>query len=172
MLKMLLLMRHAKSSWDDLTLTDHKRQLNARGRAASTHMGAVLSARGYAPDQIWASDSQRTVETAKRLIRVIPGAQGIRYFPEFYHASAEDVFAVCAKEVEPEGSLMLLGHNPGWTTLYEIYTGQYRHMPTGACLMLSRKTESSPWYDPDNWRVRDFLTPKDVNSDVPSDGIL
>ena len=42
----LILMRHAKSSWDDLTLSDHERPLNKRGRASASAMGKWLRKNG------------------------------------------------------------------------------------------------------------------------------
>ncbi len=164
MLHTLVLMRHAKSSWKDPSLVDHERPLNARGERAAKLIAQVLVARGSAPDQIWASDSVRTTQTAKWLIRGIPGPQIIRYFPEFYHASADDVFEVCSKQEAPAGALMLLGHNPGWASLFEIYTGKMTSFPTAACCVLGRRAggaPNTPWYDPQNWRLKDFIKPKD-----------
>ncbi len=161
----LIFMRHAKSSWKHAGLVDHERPLNGRGERSAKLMAQVLTARGYAPDQIWSSDSVRTTQTAKWHMRGIPGAQLVRYFPEFYHASPDDVFEVLSKQDAPEGSLMLLGHNPGWASLYEIYTGRAQAFPTAGCCVLGLK-EGAPaelsWYDPQNWRLKDFITPKDL----------
>ena len=105
-------MRHAKSSWSDGSLSDHERPLNKRGKRAAEAVGHALTARGYPPDIIWSSDATRTRETAMRLIRAIPGAQTVNYNSDFYHASLETVLSVCGKQIEPDGKLMLLGHNP------------------------------------------------------------
>ena len=163
MLSRLLLMRHAKSSWSDGALSDHQRPLNKRGQRAATTMGSVLTARGYAPDIIWSSDATRTRETAIRLIRAIPGPQAINYSPDFYHASAETVLQVCGKGVEPDGSLMLLGHNPGWAELHRYFTGQTHAYPTGACTVLTRKENGpSDWLDPAAWTFTDLILPRDL----------
>jgi len=89
MLSHLLLMRHAKSSWSDGSLSDHERPLNKRGEKAAIAVGEALVARGYAPDIIWSSDATRTRQTAMRLIRAIPGAQTVNYNSDFYHASLQ-----------------------------------------------------------------------------------
>ena len=165
MLSRLLLMRHAKSSWSDGSLSDHERPLNERGQRAATTMGNVLTARGYAPDIIWSSDSTRTRETAMRLIRAIPGPQTINYSPDFYHASLETLLQVCGKAVEPEGSLMLLGHNPGWGQLHHYFTGQTHEYPTGACTVLTRKKNGiSDWLDPAAWTFTDLILPRDLEA--------
>lgn len=162
MLKHLLLMRHAKSSWSNPGLRDHERPLNGRGRRSADIIGQTLSAKGYAPDLIWASDSARTTETAKRLIRVIPGSQTIRYFPGFYHAGPSQVLQIADGEGEPEvSSLMWLGHNPGWGDLFYRFSGQDHPFPTAACAILERKSEGH-WLSPDVWNFKTLLLPRNL----------
>ena len=164
MLTHLLLMRHAKSSWDDPDMTDHERPLNARGRRAATAVGETLTARGYAPDLIWSSDAKRTRETAMRLIRAIPGAQTVEYFSEFYHASPDQVLGVALREGEPDAErLMWLGHNPGWSALSHKFTGVATDFPTGACAVLER-IEDGYWLSPDSWRAVDFVLPRELEA--------
>lgn len=173
MLTHLLLMRHAKSSWADVSLSDHDRPLNKRGRKSADRIAEVLTARGYAPDIIWSSDSTRTKETASRMIRVIPGAQIVHYFSEFYHASVEDVLEVCQRETLIETMsfkrLMLLGHNPGWSSLYEYFCAGRPQIasafPTAACAVFARKTElEASWVMPEAWRLIDLLQPRDFET--------
>jgi len=165
MLSRLLLMRHAKSSWSDGSLSDHERPLSDRGRRAATAVGAALTARGFAPDIIWSSDAKRTRETAMRLIRAIPGAQTVNYNPEFYHASAETVLRVCGQAIEPSQPLMLLGHNPGWSSLHSYFTGQSHEYPTGACTVLTRKKNGiSDWLDPEAWAFKDLIIPRELEA--------
>lgn len=162
MLKHLLFMRHAKSSWKKPELTDHQRPLNKRGRRSADVIGQVLHARGYAPDVIWASDSARTRETARRLVRVMPGPQMAAYEPGFYHASADEVLALCSAQGEPDcAALMLLGHNPGWEQLFEIFSGQPHAFPTAACAVFTRRGEGD-WLAPESWRLADLLIAREL----------
>ena len=160
MLTHLLIMRHAKSSWNSDVPTDHERPLNDRGREAATAVGQALTVRGYAPQTIWSSDSKRTRETAMRLIRAIPGAQRVEYFSEFYHASPADAFRVARHQGEPDVErLMWLGHNPGWTELHALMSGHHDELPTAACAVLERINDGD-WLSPDSWRLIDFITPR------------
>ena len=156
-------MRHAKSAWDNPSLSDHERTLNERGQRAAINVGAALHARGYAPDIIWSSDAVRTRQTAMRLIRAIPGAQGVEYISGFYHASADNVLQICGQREEPENPLMLLGHNPGWGELHYYFTGQIHDYPTGACTVLKRQNEGH-WLSPENWRLADLILPRDLEA--------
>lgn len=171
MLTHLLLMRHAKSSWKDDTLPDHARPLNKRGRREADAVAQTLSAKGYAPDLIWASDAARTSETAARLIRLIPGAQTILKVPEFYHANAATVLQACAKQNAPTGRLMLLGHNPGWSELAEYWTGVSIDMPTACCLIFKHiGADKDNWISQDNWRLIDQIKAQDLSLQADSDG--
>lgn len=161
MLDRLLLMRHAKSAWDDPSLGDHARTLNPRGERAAAAVGAALHARGYAPDIIWSSDAVRTRQTAMRLIRAIPGAQGVEYISGFYHASAQIVLNICDERGEPDAPLMLLGHNPGWADLHYYFTQQSLDYPTGACTVLTRVNDGH-WLSPESWRPIDLILPRDL----------
>lgn len=161
MIDRLLLMRHAKSSWSDSSLRDHQRPLNERGQRTASAVGAALHARGYAPDIIWSSDATRTRETAMRLIRAIPGAQGVEYISGFYHASAQNVIDICERKGEPDVPLMLLGHNPGWSALHGYFAGQERHYPTGACGVFNRINDGH-WLSPANWKLVDLIQPREL----------
>ena len=157
----LLLMRHAKSSWHHEGLTDQERPLNDRGRRAALNIGGVLRAKGLVPDHIWSSDSTRTRETFER---AFPGA-GIKpiWHKSFYHASANQVLYQCAQNGEPEnGTLMLLGHNPGWEDLLFHFSGVSRRMPTGACAIFTRtkSAEQTDWLERESWRLAELLLPR------------
>lgn len=159
-------MRHAKSSWSDSTLSDHERPLNQRGEKSALAIGSTLYTRGYAPDIIWSSDAKRTRQTAMLLIREMPGAQTVQYNPNFYHASAEQILNICAAQTEPDGKLMLLGHNPGWAELHAYFTNQHRDFPTGACTVLQRQrsneNNNANWLSPESWKLVDFLLPREL----------
>lgn len=164
MLTHLLLMRHAKSSWKSDVNSDHERPLNDRGREAATAVGGALTARGYAPQTIWCSDAKRTRETAMRLIRAIPGAQTVEYFSEFYHASPSEVLTVAKSRGEPDVErLMWLGHNPGWSELSGLFSGQHDDFPTGAVAVFER-IDDADWLSPKNWRLIDFILPRDLQA--------
>jgi len=162
MLSHLLIMRHAKSSWADETQTDHQRPLNLRGRESADVIAATLTARGFAPDIIWSSDAQRTKETAIRMIRVIPGPQQVFYQPEFYMASANKALQVCGSADEPSGKLMLLGHNPGWSNLFNYFSGTHHRYPTATCAVFTRKDESADWLTADAWQLKDILIAREI----------
>ena len=65
-LKTLLLLRHAKSSWEKLNnITDHDRSLNKRGKKDAPKMGKVIKELDIVPDLIISSSAKRAMDTAK-----------------------------------------------------------------------------------------------------------
>jgi phosphohistidine phosphatase len=106
----LLLIRHAKSSWNDASLPDRERPLAGRGRKAAERMGAHLRNEGLHPDVVLCSPSRRTRETLELL--EFSGAE-VTYVDELYGASAHDLLA-SAREVRDDAEVIaVVGHNPG-----------------------------------------------------------
>ena len=63
MVRRLIVMRHAKSSWKDPNLDDHERPLNKRGRGDAPMVADAIFDRGWIPDLILVSSSKRTLQT-------------------------------------------------------------------------------------------------------------
>ena len=103
----LVLMRHAKSSWDDPTLPDHDRPLNGRGRRSAAVLGDWLRAGDIVPDQCLTSTARRTLETFEGL-RLDIAAEPVA---ALYHAAPETMLAVLQEATGR--TVLMLGHNPG-----------------------------------------------------------
>ena len=134
-MKRLLLIRHAKSSWDDLSLRDFDRGLNKRGNRDAPEMGRRLVARKLLPDAFVVSTACRARETAKLITGELGfSADQIDFRDELYLSSPAvmlDVIRQTPKEVE---TLALVAHNPGITELANQLAGGRRidNMPTCA----------------------------------------
>ena len=64
-MKNLLLMRHAKSSFEDNQASDFERGLNKRGEKDAPRMGKLLKEKDLVPDLILCSKAVRTAKTAE-----------------------------------------------------------------------------------------------------------
>ena len=111
-MRQLLLLRHAKSSWDDPGLADHSRPLNRRGKLAAQAMRSALEGLGLAPDLILVSTSRRTLQTMQELE---PWADTplVELLDSLYLANAEGVLTALRTTPETVRSVLLIGHNPG-----------------------------------------------------------
>jgi len=137
-MKTLLLLRHAKSSWDNDALADHDRPLNERGRRDAPRMGRLLRTLDLTPDQIVASSATRAATTA-RLVAEAAGYQGeIRYTRDLYLADPEAYVEVARAVDDAVQRLMLVGHNPDIEELVAELSGREERMPTAAlaCFLL------------------------------------
>ena len=110
-MRRLILIRHAKSSWDDPSMRDLDRPLAKRGRRGASRVGKWLARDGIRPEVALVSSARRTQETWDLIVRAA-GAAPTRYLPELYHAGPETMLEVLHAAPEVERVLML-GHQPG-----------------------------------------------------------
>lgn len=132
-MKTLLVLRHAKSSWEDSALDDHERPLNQRGRRDAPRIGELLRKDGQIPDAIISSDAVRARLTAEAVAEAAHHAGTILLDPRLYLAAPADIVAVLRTVEEPKsGTVMIVGHNPGLEDFVAQVTGEHEHLPTAA----------------------------------------
>ncbi len=116
-MKRVILMRHAKSSWDDLDVSDHDRKLNVRGRKSAVLIGNWLVENGYIPEQVMCSTAVRCMETWAGLKETMDLGIEPEFDRNMYHAHVsmmlEKLSAAAADTV------LYLGHNPGTSAFAE-----------------------------------------------------
>ncbi len=117
-MKTLVIVRHAKSSWDNPGLPDHERVLSKRGLRDAPRMGARLADWGPPVDRVISSSAVRALTTAELITHEmgLPWDE-IQIEDALYHASEEDMIDLINEQDEYLDGLMLFGHNPGMTYL-------------------------------------------------------
>ncbi len=140
MSKSLYLMRHAKSSWDDATISDRDRGLNNRGRRNAPRMGRAL-ADHMQPMMIRVSPARRAQSTLGGLQDGWPALGDFQHRTEeaLYTFSAADlVHYIQQRQQSDETSLFLLGHNPAMTDLVNWICGEsvLANLPTAGFVHL------------------------------------
>ncbi|HHW33106.1 MAG TPA: histidine phosphatase family protein [Paracoccus solventivorans] len=158
----LILTRHAKSDWDDPTVPDHDRPLNARGRRSARALGDWLASRGYDPEEVLCSSSRRTAETwdcaADAVFETLPV---LRIEPALYHADPATMLRVLQSATAP--TVMMIGHNPGIAAFAAMLPAQppldpqFRSYPTAATLVVDFQAEDWAEVQPGQGSVRDFV---------------
>src|SRR5438876_10156760 len=91
--KTLYLLRHAKSSWEDVALADHDRPLASRGRRASRTIAAHLRKQAIVPSLVLCSSARRTRETLERIRAGLGEEIEVQIEDGLYAASASDLLA-------------------------------------------------------------------------------
>jgi phosphohistidine phosphatase len=169
----LLLLRHAKSAWDDRSVADRDRPLNGRGRRAATAMRRAMRELGLAPDLILVSSAKRTLETMGAL-EPWDDTPLIEPMDELYLASEARLLGTLRGVAETVRTVLLIGHNPGIHDLGMALTdprGSAAHLvhaiadgfPTAA---LAEFSITLPWsrLGPGGGRLLRFLTPRTLGT--------
>lgn len=172
-MKTLLLLRHAKSSWDNPVARDFDRPLNDRGRKAAKRMGGYMMKQGLAPDYILCSPSVRTTQTLDILLPYFSSTPEAEFPEGLYHGGPEGLMAAIKTAPAESNRLLVIGHNPGMQALAMQLSaledsnrkGQRRieeKYPTAALSCYALDIDS--WKDaaPDKARLDRFITPKDL----------
>jgi phosphohistidine phosphatase len=171
--RQLLLMRHAKSSWDDAKLPDHDRPLSERGRRSALAMRQAMRDLGLAPDVVLVSPAARTLATVAALEpwEDTPLTETVE---TLYLADPTKLLAVLHGVAETARSVLLVGHNPGLHELAVMLVGAHAmtqanemtrrlaaRYPTGA---LAEFAIAGPWSSlgEGGGRLLRFLLPRDL----------
>ena len=110
----LLLLRHAKSGWDDPALEDIARPLAPRGIKAAPQIAAYIAASGLVPDLVLCSSAVRTRETLALMLPRWPRpAPPVRFEDTLYLAAASEIIDRVRAVPDGPRRLMVVGHNPG-----------------------------------------------------------
>ncbi len=121
-MKTIILVRHAKSSWKDLSLDDFDRPLNKRGKKNAPFMGKKLKKRKIIPDLVLSSPAKRARKTATAIAKSIAyPKKKIIFDDNMYHASAKYLLEMVQNLDDKHETVILFGHNPGFTKLANMW---------------------------------------------------
>src|ERR1044072_9796764 len=124
MKKKLLLLRHAKSSWDDPSLSDYDRPLNNRGKQNASTMGNFLKKENLIPDLIISSPAKRANKTADIIAKKSGYDKTILESKVLYAATIDDYRDVIQNIKNEYKSVLLVGHNPTIEDVVERVAGE------------------------------------------------
>jgi phosphohistidine phosphatase len=110
-MKILTLLRHAKSGWDDPVTRDFDRPLNPRGRRAARTVGREMKALGLAFDLVLASMARRVIETLDEVAAAY-GPLDPDFDERLYLAGTQTLLEI-VRQAPDVDRLLLVGHNPG-----------------------------------------------------------
>lgn len=167
-MKTILILRHAKSDWNNTQLSDMDRPLSPRGLKSAPKMGKVLADPKLQPDIILTSPAKRALQTAELVIQA-SGYDG-RTQPQesFYYGGSSDMLAALRNLPDTINRPLIIGHNP---TLAEVvgiichnqspvdFTAKIRLPTTG---LVCVDVHISEWsrLNPGDGVLRWFLIPK------------
>lgn len=149
-MRRLIVMRHAKASWDDAA-EDFDRALTERGRRDARRIAIELVSLGWVPERVLTSEAVRARQTweamAEGLSPPAPlgaGPASVSIRASLYHAGL-DAFEEAVRTVPDEvGTLLVIGHNPGWEQVVRALTGRTVPLGTADAVLLTAVGASAP----------------------------
>ena len=172
MKRTLILMRHAKSSWDSPTDNDHDRPLNDRGIQSARALGHWLREQklifkdNLSSTEALVSSSLRTQQTFAGLnIDIEP-----TIVKALYNASSD--FLLEALNSATKDTVLIIAHNPGIGELAFRLARMMRDLPshtrfvdfpTGSTLVVEWETNSWEDLDYSQGKIVKFTTPKELS---------
>ncbi|MCS7036287.1 MAG: histidine phosphatase family protein [Saprospiraceae bacterium] len=163
-MRMLYLIRHAKSSWDHPGLRDFERPLNDRGHRDAPEMARLLRSKGIRPDLIVSSPARRALTTAQYFAQTFGIAEeDIVREEDIYEASTSDILRIIRALPDEVHTVFLFGHNPTFTDVVNQFSQTYiANIPTCGIAELAASVER--WADvrQENTRLIQCFFPKDV----------
>lgn len=152
-MKQILLLRHAKSDWDDESLKDFDRPLAKRGLDDAPRMGTFVRKLNNKPTIIISSPAARAKETTLLFAKAAKCEEGIiEWKPELYYGTSADYLDAIKNVPNNCERVLLVGHNPLIENTAGTLVGESNsisiRMPTAALVML---TTYAPTWKHVNW---------------------
>ncbi len=176
-MKILTLLRHAKSGWDDPVTRDFDRPLNPRGRRAARTVGAEMKAQGLAFDLVLASPARRVTETLDE-VGAVYGAVEPQYDDRLYLAPAAALLDIVRHAPDGVARLLLVGHNPGMEELAlrlarrdGLRSEVEIKYPTGTVAEIELPVDHWSETREGTGRIVRFIRPRDLDPELGPDSV-
>lgn len=142
-MKRIIILRHGEAELSQGD--DHSRMLTSYGREQVGAVASELSSRSWLPDAIICSDSKRTLETLAGLKKTVDLSNiHEKVCRKFYLAGYDQIMEEAAELADHVSTLLLIGHNPGWSDTVGVLTGHYHNLGTGQAALLTTD-EDEDW---------------------------
>jgi phosphohistidine phosphatase len=159
-MKKLFIVRHAKSSWKDMSLDDFDRPLNKRGRKNAPFMGKLLKDKGICPDIILSSPANRAKTTAQIMSKELEYEKEILFDEEIYESTPTLLDKKIKKIGDEVNMAFIFGHNPELNALAEGYVGISENIVTCGIVEIDFDCESWSDIDAQNAKLISYEYPK------------
>ncbi|MDX6751345.1 histidine phosphatase family protein [Geminicoccaceae bacterium 1502E] len=168
----LLLLRHAKSRWDEPRTGDHDRDLTPRGERAAAVMGRFLRKNGLVPDLVLCSSACRARRTWQLAVETLRQDPPLKELRSLYLATPGRLLEIVRRQDPAVRRLLLVGHNPGMASLALRLTGEgeadelarmEEKFPTAALARLTFAGDGWREAGPGRFRLDRFVRPRDLD---------
>ncbi|KAL3339085.1 hypothetical protein AABB24_027954 [Solanum stoloniferum] len=171
----LILLRHAKSSWENRSIRDHDRPLSRSGQLDAIKVSQNLLKLGWIPQLILSSDALRTRETLKIMQEQVQAflEAEVHFISSFYSVAAMDGQtaehlrqAICKYSRDEILTVMCMGHNRGWEEAASVLSGVTVELKTCNAALLEATgtsweecTQAFSLAGPGGWKLQGLVKP-------------
>lgn len=147
-MKSVLFIRHAKSSWDDVSVSDFDRPLNERGKRDAPEMARHLVKRKVPLDSFISSPAKRARKTAEFFLKAYAVPENALILKAELYLPSDEVFYEVIEEVENQfHHLAIFSHNPGITHFVNLLTSEIKVDNIPTCGIFGIKASVNQWKD-------------------------
>lgn len=159
-MKILLLVRHAKSSWEH-DVTDINRPLKKRGIKDAMLVSEHFKNENFIPERVFSSPANRAFTTCKIFMETLEiPINEVEVVQKLYDFNGDNILKFIKSMDNEIDSLMLFGHNFALTNLVNSLGSQYiGNFPTSALAKIHFDIDK--WEDVSNGITELLLKPKD-----------
>ncbi len=163
-MKTLLLVRHAKSSWNDADISDIDRPLKRSGVKDALEVSAKLKSLKVSPDIIITSPAVRAITTALIFARTLKYQYNQIVINEIVYDFSKDALLPLLHNIDDKNDVvMLVGHDPSLTNLLNYLTGKtFEKIPTSSVAKISFRVKHWQKITPENGRLVFIESPQKV----------
>ena len=168
-MKMLYLMRHGKSAWNDADDGDHERPLAPRGCKAAAAVGRYLAKAEARPQLVLCSDAKRTSDTLDLVLEHLDAKPTVEREGGLYLCGPRVLLERIKDAPDDADSLLVLAHNPDLHAVSLALAGHgdddhhvalKMKFPTAACAVFQIDTARWRDIDTEHARLLDFIIPR------------
>lgn len=161
-MKKLYVIRHAKSSWADISLSDFERPLKKRGKKDAPLIGKILNEEEEKPDLILSSSANRAISTAKKIAKELKiDKEKIVKMNKLYAADLDDIIDILSELSNEINVVYIFGHNPELFYLVLFLCDRViEKLPTCAVAAINLQIEDWSKIRKNCGKLERFLTPK------------
>ncbi len=162
MTKTLYIVRHAKSSWDDPLLADHDRPLMPKGIKKTLKTAGYIKSRIACPELLLSSTATRAKQTAQIMAEELGfPKEKILFTRNLYHAGPDTIFNELYALPDEISSVMIFGHNPGFTYFVNEYLDpSLDNLPTSGLVGITFNADKWQEIDASEFHVNFVVIPK------------
>jgi phosphohistidine phosphatase len=167
-MKTLLLLRHAKSDWNDVSLRDFERPLADRGKRDAPRMGQEMKVRAPLPDLIISSPAARARETIEAVVASGGLTARLEFNETIYGASSAELTRLVRRLPDTVNCALMVGHNPGFEELVARLTAADERMPTAALACIEFQIDHWKDIEDKTGKLIWLMTPKKLKEEDKS----